>query len=51
MAVVMSSGIMIAVPSAWITRAVISTVSVGLSAAISVPRLNSDMAQMNTGRV
>ena len=49
--VVISSGIMMAVPLACTTRANSSTSKPGASAAISVPVLNSVMAVMKTGRV
>ncbi len=49
--VVMSSGIMMAVPQAWITRATTSTCNPGASVAASVPRLKSDIARMKMGRV
>ena len=49
--VVISSGIMIAVPEAWTTRPTSSTPKPGAIAAISVPRLNRDIAGMKTGRV
>lgn len=48
---VMSSGIMIAVPLAWTTRPTTRTPKPGASAAIRVPRLNRAMAAMKTGRV
>ncbi len=46
--VVISSGSMIAVPHAWMTRAPTSTPNPGARAATSVPSENSDMAAMNT---
>ncbi len=49
--VVISSGIMIAVPDAWMMRARIKNSRPGASAAIKVPRLNSDIAQTKIGRV
>src|SRR5688572_28022853 len=49
--VVINSGIMIAVPAAWITRAATSTVRPGASAATSVPTENNDIAAMKTVRV
>jgi hypothetical protein len=49
--VVISSGIMMAVPQAWMTRATTSSSRPGASAAASVPRLNSDIARMKIGRV
>ena len=51
MTVVMSSGIMIAVPLAWTTRPTSRISKPGAIAAIPVPRLKSDMARMNTVRV
>src|ERR1051325_8472163 len=51
MTVVMRSGIITAVPAAWITRATISTGSPGEMAAVSVPRENSVIARMKIGRV
>ena len=47
--VVISSGIMIAVPDAWTTRATTSSSRPGASAAASVPTENSDIARMKTG--
>ncbi len=44
MIVVMSSGIMMAVPDAWTTRPTSSHAKPGESAASSVPALNSDIA-------
>ena len=49
--VVISSGIMIAVPMACTTRPTISTSKPGAMAAISVPVLNRVIAARNTGRV
>ena len=49
--VVMSSGIMIAVPLACTTRPTSSTSNPGAIAAIAVPRLNRLIARMNTVRV
>jgi len=49
--VVMSSGIMMAVPEAWITRATTSTSKPGASPASSVPAENRPMASMKTVRV
>ena len=51
MRVVMSSGIMMAVPVACTTRASSSTSKPGASAASSVPAENRLIAVMNTGRV
>ena len=51
MTVVISSGIMIAVPDAWITRATTSSSRPGASAAASVPIENSDIARMKIARV
>lgn len=48
--VVMSSGIMIAVPDACTTRAANSTPKAGAIAAMAVPMLNSPMASMNSRR-
>ena len=49
--VVMSSGIMIAVPDACTTRATSSTGKPGASAATRVPVENSDIAATNSVRV
>ncbi len=49
--VVISSGIMIAVPVAWMTRPTTSSSRPGETAQISVPRLKIDMASMKIGRV
>ena len=49
--VVMSSGIMMPVPRACTTRPVSSTAKPGATRQISVPRLKSDIAAMNTCRV
>ncbi len=49
--VVMSRGIITAVPLAWITRAMTSTPKFGASAASRVPAVNSDIARMYTVRV
>ena len=51
MTVVMSSGIMMAVPLACTMRPTSSTSKPGASAAIRVPVLNSVIAAMKTGRV
>ena len=51
MTVVMSSGIMIAVPEAWITRATTSSSRPGAIAAAIVPSENSDIAMRKTMRV
>ena len=51
MTVVMSSGIMIAVPEAWITRAATSSSRSGAIAAATVPSENSDIAMRKTVRV
>ena len=48
MTVVINSGIMIAVPDAWITRATTSSSRPGAIAAASVPSENSDIARMKT---
>ena len=50
-AVVISSGIMIAVPDAWMMRASTRTSRLEARLAISVPRENNDIAHTNTGRV
>ena len=49
--VVISSGIMIAVPEAWTTRPSSSTPKPGAIAEMAVPRLNRLIAVMKTGRV
>src|SRR4051794_40465323 len=49
--VVISSGIMIAVPEAWTTRAATSIQILGDSAASAVPVVNSVIASRNIGRV
>src|ERR1700722_6655200 len=49
--VVISSGIMIAVPDAWMMRASTSTGRLAARVAINVPSENNDIAQMKTGRV
>src|SRR5580698_401051 len=49
--VVISSGIMIAVPHAWMMRARTSTSRLEARVAMNVPRQNSDIARMKTGRV
>jgi hypothetical protein len=51
MTVVMSNGIMMAVPLACTMRPSSSTSRPGASAAIRVPVLKSVIAEMNTGRV
>ena len=51
MIVVISSGIMTAVPEACTTRPASSSAKVGATAAIAVPRLNRTMASVNTVRV
>ena len=51
MMVVISRGIMTAVPEACTTRAASSSGKLGASAAARVPTLNSDMARVNTARV
>ena len=50
MTVVMSSGIMTAVPLAWTMRPSSSTSKPGATAAIAVPRLNRLIAAMKTWR-
>ena len=49
--VVISSGIMIAVPTAWTTRPAISSSIPGAMAQTRVPAENTDMARMKIGRV
>ena len=49
--VVMSNGIMMAVPVACTTRPAMRTLNTGAVAAMSVPIVKSDIAVMNTGRV
>src|SRR6185312_5322932 len=51
MTVVISSGIITAVPEAWMTRATISSSRLGDTMAIAVPAENNDMARMKIGRV
>src|SRR6478735_10986302 len=51
MIVVISSGIMMAVPEAWMMRAARSTSNPGARPARSVPRENNVIAEMNIERV
>ena len=49
--VVINSGIMIAVPEAWMTRAASSKAKLGDAAASRVPAVNRPMASRNTVKV